>query len=355
MKVLITSPSLNESENVSGISTMISSIIENCECEFVHFTAGRKDGEKFDGNWLVSQIKLPFEFRRAIAKSNPQVIHINTAFEPRAIVRDLILAKAAGKRPVVLHVHGGRYVMGDFSNGLLASLARKLLGSARKVVTLGDSEAERINAMSPGVATAVIPNAVVTGNFSETERVWGTKNVIYLGRHQEAKGLSEIVEACRQLVAQGFKFKFSSYGTGPDEREFIRRMTGVLGGDFHYGGVVGGAEKIQALNSSDIFLMPSRYEGMPMALLEAMAAGCVPIVSNKGSIPSVVEDGRNGFLVDPGDITQIVGKLKYLLSEGETGWNEFRRNARQTIRSRFDIRDYSEKLKAVYAEAINGR
>ena len=60
-------------------------------------------------------------------------------------------------------------------------------------------------------------------------------------------------------------------------------------------------------------------------------------------------------LVDPGDITQIVGKLKFLLSEGETGWNEFRRNARQTIISRFDMRDYSEKLRAVYAEAVSGR
>ena len=60
-------------------------------------------------------------------------------------------------------------------------------------------------------------------------------------------------------------------------------------------------------------------------------------------------------IADPGDITQIVGKLKFLLSEGETGWNEFRRNARQTIISRFDMRDYSEKLRAVYAEAANGR
>src|SRR5688500_3188585 len=166
MKVLITSPSLNESEHVSGISTMISSIIENGGCEFVHFTAGRKDGEKFNGNWLASQIRLPFAFRRAIAKANPQVIHINTAFEPRAIIRDLILAKAAGKRPIVLHVHGGRYVMEDFHNRLLASLARRLLSSASKVVTLGENEAERINAMSPGIDAAVIPNAVATENFS---------------------------------------------------------------------------------------------------------------------------------------------------------------------------------------------
>jgi glycosyltransferase involved in cell wall biosynthesis len=65
----------------------------------------------------------------------------------------------------------------------------------------------------------------------------------------------------------------------------------------------------------------------------------------------VVEDARNGFLVDPGDITQIVGKLKFLLSEGETGWNEYRRNARETVQARFDISDYVVRLKKLYTEA----
>ena len=129
-------------------------------------------------------------------------------------------------------------------------------------------------------------------------------------------------------------------------------MTGVLGDEFHYGGIISGVEKLEALGTADIFLMPSRFEGLSLALLEAMASGCVPIVSNRGSMPTVVEDGRNGFLVDPGDITQIVGKLKFLLSEGETGWNEYRRNARETVRTRFDMHGYSEKLKSLYAEAL---
>ncbi|MEO8041345.1 MAG: glycosyltransferase family 4 protein [Acidobacteriota bacterium] len=351
MKVLITSPSLDENENVSGISTMISNIIEHGGCEFAHFRVGRRDGEKFDLNWAATQMKLPFGFRRAVSQADPQIIHINTAFEPRAIIRDLILAKSAGKRPIVLQVHGGRYVMEDFPNSVLAKLAKKLLGAASRVILLGEPEAERVSQFSPGTRTAILPNAVPTNDFPEVDRAWGAKNIIYLGRLQEAKGLSEMVEACRLLVGQGFKFKFSCYGTGQDQQEFIRRMTGVMGDSFHYGGVIAGAEKVRALSSADIFLMPSRYEGLSLALLESMAAGCVPIVSNRGSMPTVVEDGRNGFLVDPGDITQIVGKLKFLLSEGETGWNEYRRNARETVRSGFDMGGYSEKLRSIYAEA----
>src|SRR5687767_10116646 len=157
MKVLITAPSLDENENISGISTVVAGIIKNADFDFVHFGAGRKDGARSGLKWIAEQVRLPFEFKSAIARANPDVIHINTAFEPRAIIRDLVLAKSAGKRPIVLHVHGGRYVMEDFHNGLLASLARRLLSSASKVVTLGENEAERINAMSPGIDAAVIP------------------------------------------------------------------------------------------------------------------------------------------------------------------------------------------------------
>jgi glycosyltransferase involved in cell wall biosynthesis len=129
----------------------------------------------------------------------------------------------------------------------------------------------------------------------------------------------------------------------------------VLGEGFRYGGIVTGQPKIRALAEADIFLMPSRFEGLPMALLETMASGCVAVVSNRGSIPTAVDDGHNGFLVEPGDLTQIVGKLKFLLSEGEPGWEQLRRNARETIRERFDIAGYVEKLNAIYREIASSK
>jgi glycosyltransferase involved in cell wall biosynthesis len=353
MKVLITSPSLDEQKNVSGISTMISSIIDGVNCEFVHFSAGRRDGAGFDLSWLRTQALLPFVFRRAISANKPDVIHLNTSFEPRSIVRDLVLAKAGRQRPVVLHVHGGRFVMADFENSALASLADRLLRTVSRVIVLSGPEAENILKRTPGLDISVVPNAVSSERFSYAERSWGEKTIVYLGRLDEAKGLSEMVESCRQLTAQGFKFNFACYGTGRDQDEFIRRMTSVLGDRFHFGGVIRGVEKVEALRSADVFLMPSRYEGLPLALLEAMACGCVPVVSDRGSIPTVVDDGRNGFLVDPGDITQIVGKLKFLLSEGEPGWDLLRRAARQTIIDGYGLSQYSAKLETIYTEVCH--
>ena len=88
-----------------------------------------------------------------------------------------------------------------------------------------------------------------------------------------------------------------------------------------------------------------------MALLEAMAAGCVPVVSDVDSISTAVNDGRNGYLIEPRNVTTLVGKLKFLLS-GETKWGSFRQKAREAIEKQFNIEDYSIKLRAIYASAI---
>ena len=356
MKALITSPSLDENDNVSGISTMVSNIIAHGGGAFVHFAAGRKDSEKLDINWITSQFQLPFRFRQALARTKPDIVHINTAFEPRAIIRDLVLARSAGGRPVVLHVHGGRFVLQKFSNGMMARIAIALLRSASAVIALSETEAEALKKLAPGVRVEVVPNAVDTKQFPDLERKWtNDKTIVFLGRLHTAKGLDDIVEVCRLLDGQGFKFRFSCYGAGPDQDKFLSSMRSILGDRFKYGGVVSGTAKIRALNDADILLLPSQFEGLPLALLEAMAAGCVPVVSDRGSIGSVVDDGRNGFLIQPGDHMQIVGKLKYLLSEGETGWRGYRRDARESVRARFDIAGYLDRLRQIYTDARRRR
>jgi glycosyltransferase involved in cell wall biosynthesis len=122
-------------------------------------------------------------------------------------------------------------------------------------------------------------------------------------------------------------------------------MLEALDERFYYGGVVTGNEKWRVLAENDIFLLPSKYEGLPMALLEAMAAGCVPVVSDVGSVSTVVEDGVNGYLVEPGNTEQVVSRLKDLLARD---LSEFSENARAAIESNFDIGSYLDRLDVIY-------
>ena len=155
--------------------------------------------------------------------------------------------------------------------------------------------------------------------------------------------------------AENFNFQFNCFGAGALKDFFIAEMSQILGEKFYYGGVVSGAEKWKRLAESDIFLLPSRYgEGLPLAMLEAMAARCVVIASDVASVRAVIKDGENGLMVEPYNRAQVVEKLKFLLS-GKADWESLQRKARATIEENFAITDYVKKLEKIYAEISSHR
>jgi glycosyltransferase involved in cell wall biosynthesis len=357
MKVLITSPSLDEEENVSGISSLVRSLIEKRAADYVHFEAGRRDGEAANAGWIARQFSLPFRFLAKLRSEKPDLIHLNTAFIPLAIVRDAALAGAASIThvPVLLHIHGGPFVMGEFANGALEAAARGMLKLCAISVVFSRREAESIERRFK-VTPRVLPNAIPLDGVIETDRPKGEKTFIFFGRLNRSKGVDRIVDACRDLKAQGFDFKFVCYGAGPEEASFRSKMTKILGDRFSYRGVSkGNTAKWKALSEGDIFFLPSRDEGLPLALLEAMASGCVPVMSASGAVADVIEDGSNGFLINASDTAATVTRLKFLLSESVAGWNELRKNARATVRERYDFADYVARLRALYKEAVSNK
>lgn len=351
MKILITAPSLETSHNVSGISSVVSQIIGRGGSEFYHFQAGRRDSEKIGIRWFFTQIFAAPRLRREIRNKKIDIVHINTALAPLSIMRDAALAKAAN-RPVLLHLHGGRFFTQKFDNPFFEWLTGKMLRQAKTVIVLSETEKKFVEARWQISDVRVLENAVEIDETQARKTEAIEKTIVFLGRLHEDKGLREITQACRILKNENFQFHFKCYGAGAEKDFFVREMTEILGEKLFYGGVVSGVEKRQALSESDIFLLPSRYEGLPVALLEAMAAGCVPVVSRIGSIKSVVKDGFNGFLVEPQNAEQIVEKLKFLLSD-KADWESLRRNARKTVEEKFDIKDYIGKLEKIYAEIVS--
>lgn len=353
MKVLITAPSLDENKNVSGISTLVRQIIKYGAAQFTHFEVGRRDGESIGANWMLQQILLTPRFFNQIRREKIDLVHVNTALVPLSIVRDFALVMAARmvKRPVLLHLHGGRFLMEDFENKILARMTEKMFRSARKILVLSDHEKESLERRWKTLEIEVLPNAVAIDEIPFAERKNSTeKTIVFLGRLHESKGLHEIVEACRILKNENFNFNFRCFGAGALKDFFTTEMLKIIGDKFFYGGVASGAEKWKQLAESDIFLLPSRYgEGLPMAMLEAMAAGCIVVAADVASVRAVLEDGENGLMVEPYNVAQIVEKLKFLLSNS-ADFESLRHNARATVEENFAFTDYTEKLKNIYVE-----
>lgn len=352
-KILITAPSLDEKRNVSGISTVVRQIVENGTFHYKHFEAGRSDGEKKSFGWLFRQFALPVRFFRELKREKINVAHVNTAFNALSIVRDYALTRAAkaAKVPVVLHIHGGKFLAQEFESKQLERVTEKMLRAANEIIVLSRLEKEIIEKRWRNFDVKVLENAVEIVEFAKNEK--RKNSIIFLGRMHESKGLNEIVEAVRTLKDEGFDFTFRAFGAGEMRDFFVREMSETLGEKFYFGGVIAGREKLNALSRADIFVLPSRYgEGLPMALLEALAAKCVCVVSEMASIGAVVRDGENGFLIEPQNAAQLVEKLRIILANTDN-FEIVRENARQTVAEKFNLRDYIARLEQIYKN-LNG-
>jgi glycosyltransferase involved in cell wall biosynthesis len=355
MKIVITAPSLDEHKNVSGISTIVRQIIDHSGHEYVHFKAGREDGEPANAKWLVNQALLPIKFFACTKRERPDLVHINTALTDLSIWRDAALSRAAklAGRPIVLSVHGGKYLVNEFESSRVAAATGNMLRTAKTVVVYSDLEKAEVERRWKGLDVRVLPNAVPHREDAAAERSNEIPVIIFFGRLHESKGLEEIVRACEKLKADGFDFQFNCFGDGPEKDTFLPQMERVLADRFHYGGVLTSAEKFRELDKADIFLLPSIYgEGLPMAILEAMAAGCVIVASEMASVAAVIKDGVNGYLIEPKNTAQLVSRLKMLI-DSRSDWLPLQQAAIKTVREDFAISDYIHKLEGIYRNAVS--
>lgn len=352
MKILITAPSLDERENVSGISSVVRQIIAQSRFEFVHFTAGKKDSERKNFQWFQRQLFLARDLRRTLKAEKISAAHINTTLNTNAILRDAALVRACAKQktPVILHIHGGKFLSEDFSSRFVKKLAEKMLRGAAKIIVLSNLEKKAVEQKFCSIECEVLENAVEIPSDKDLFKAEHNliPNVIFLGRMHESKGLPELITACKTLKENALRFTLRAFGAGIEEKDFVAQMTKIFGTDFYFGGVVGGQNKTAELAKADIFVLPSRYgEGLPMALLEAMAHGKICIASEMASVGAVIENGVNGFLVEPRNVAQLVEKLCYAV-ENCRNLNDLRENARRTILENFNVRDYVGKLEKIY-------
>lgn len=110
----------------------------------------------------------------------------------------------------------------------------------------------------------------------------------------------------------------------------------------------------QVMSTFDVFALPSLWEGLGIALLEAMALG-KPVVGTKvGGIPEVIDDGENGFLIEPSNPQQLAEKILELL-RNETLRNQMGQNGMQKVRNRFSIQRTVRDTEDVYIKTMNGK
>lgn len=357
-KVLITAPSLDEKDNVSGIASIVREIVSNQRTfEQVHFQLGSTDRQKKNLKWALQQSALLPKYLAMLMRHKITIVHFNTGFETFSLIRDyaiFFVSKRIFRKKAVLHIHGGNYLMNPPKGFLMKKLIGSFIRNADSVVVLSEIEKDRLLKDYNFNNGIVLPNVVnvskarITADRPRTKKL----RLCFLGRIVTSKGIFDIAAALKNSSALYDLFEFDVYGTGPMLDKFMEELKACKGLRYTYHGVVAGDAKWQALRSADVFLLPSLYgEGLPIAMLEAMACECIVVVSNDASITSVVRHKVNGIVIEKNDVPALEYYLKDIICH-PTHYAELGQHALKTIEEDFGVTNYITDLEHIYSNLL---
>ena len=155
------------------------------------------------------------------------------------------------------------------------------------------------------------------------------------------------------LLRQGANVKVLVVGDGSIRQDLMTqtRDLGVSENVVFLGHREDTDELLQAL---DIFVLPSLSEGIPMALLEAMAASRAVVASRVGGIPEIVEDGIEGFLVEPMDVNSLAKRCRLLIESPDVA-RKMGEQARKRVERDFSATVMADRVALVYKELLMPR
>ncbi len=142
--------------------------------------------------------------------------------------------------------------------------------------------------------------------------------IVYAGRLiQYQKRILDLIDVTRGLNARGVRYVLTVVGDGPERAVLAKAWkSDIAGGNVLMTGTLSNAQTQESFLQNDVVILTSAFEGLPLALLEAMGAGCVPVVSQTESgIPELIRSGETGFSVKQGNITGFVDALAALAGD----------------------------------------
>lgn len=257
----------------------------------------------------------------ALNKESIDVIHMHTSRDIR-LFDDLCIANLVKKKKncvVVVSIHRADLTKTITNYKIIQKLYLHLLKGVNRIVFLSErTRLEFIEAGIPSKSTSHLPT-FHTYEGTSTPKEYNDLNtlkLLYMGFISKEKGVGELLEAMKGLptnielticggIKDGETQYYSDVANNPDSR-------------IQYKGYVDGKEKIQAFLNSDVFILPSYGEGLPLVVLEALHFG-LPIITTKvGAIPEVLQNGVNGMLIEPKDKDAIIQAVLNLTCDKET-------------------------------------
>jgi len=199
----------------------------------------------------------------------------------------------------------------------------------------------------------IVHCGITPAHYGTTRPEQPGKNILFVGRLAAVKGVPVLLEAFAQVLKTHPDATLTLVGDGP-ERSTIQTHAAPLGDAVRFTGYLSQDEVTEQLDRADIFALPSFAEGVPVVLMEAMAARLAVVATRIAGVPELVGNGVSGLLVPPGDADALAGALGDLLND-PIKCAEMGAAGRAVVEAAFDIEQAAAQLQDLFTESRKNR
>lgn len=283
------------------------------ENEF-RFIANSCDGNRLKKIYRLIASLLQFVITLTF-KRQVKIIHIHTAsnFSFKRSSWFVNIARLFNKK-IIMHIHGGGFK--TYYNSGNETFVKKTLNKCDRIVVLSDEWQDWFQNDLQCDNVSVVPNVIPEPQSFERKQDDEEFHLLFLGLINEEKGVFDLIQAIADNKEQLHGIlQFHIAGNGMVSRLKNEIYDKGLQDIVKYEGWVDSEAKHNLLCLSDALVLPSYTEGLPISILEAMSYRLPVISTPVGGIPSVISDGVNGFLVEPGNGSEFIKRINCLIDD----------------------------------------
>ncbi len=339
-------------DDKGGIVTVIKNINKHIDDEFFIKKVDTYTTTKSSFKKLLNFFKGFIHLVYLIIFTKVDIVHIHMSYKGSFYRKSLIifLCKLFNKK-IITHIHGSTFK--DFynaSNKSLKKYIKLILNLSDRVIVLS-KEWEKFfsSILEKEEKIFLLYNGVEAKKPIYNKEKKKIVNCVFLGRLGERKGIYDLLKAINLLKNNNLDVFFYLAGDGEIDkvREIIKDNN--LEKYVECIGWVDEKQREELLKSSDVMILPSYNEGLPMAILEAMSYGLTIISTPVGGIPEAVQNQKNGYLVKPGNYEQLAQCIQEVIVNDEWRLRVKEINSKK-IENEFNVLTLIKKLEDLYKE-----
>jgi glycosyltransferase involved in cell wall biosynthesis len=294
-------------------------------------------------------LKHYFSIKNALRSFKPDILHAHHASSYG------FLGALQNFHPFVVSVWGYDVLLFPQKSPLHRLVIKYTLHQADKITATSNALAKSV-ADLVGRTPEIIPFGV-DKNFLRVNRDYNKRDLV-IGIIKDLKpvyGIDVLIKAFAGLVNKGYPVKLLIVGEGKLKGKFVNLCQQLnIQNYVTFKSRVPHSEVIDLLKRIDIFVIPSYSEGFGVAAVEAMATGLPVVASNVGGLPEVIDDGKTGILVKPGDVEALKRALEYYILSKDARINHGQR-AREKVEAFYDWQKNAEAMNRLYREIFSER